>query len=308
MISDLIGDHMLLTELRRAREGKGLSRRDLAAKLDCTEQAIKRLENGQATTGLLVKAMQAVDFHVAGLSKGWLLNDQLSATRIRKGLSISELARQTGLSRQSISAIEAHRGSVQTLLRILEVLGPEARPRQPMARVSWQYDPKGLERDVRFTPPWLLAEINAVFGDIDLDPCGHAGSSVVAKRVIEWAKGGDGLTEDWSGAFAFVNPPFSAMLKWLKRAEDEWRRGHVEQVFALVPARLDSTWVHDRLAKFADIWIIRGRLRFWTEAGQGNQAPFGVMAVFMGVPPEQILEFIKRVPGNWFAPRPWVGS
>ena len=294
---------MLLAELRRARESKGLSRRDLAARIGYEQQAIKRLEHGQGTTKFLVEVMQAVELHIAGLSRGHALTDQLAATRARLGMSIAELARRTGLSRQSIAAVEAQRGTVKSLLRILETLGPNARPRQPIARASWAYDPKGLQSDVRFTPPAFLAEVHAVFGEIDLDPCGHARSPVVARRVIDLACGGDGLTDAWSGSFVFMNPPFSGMLRWLKRAEAEWRRGHVERVLALVPARLDSVWVHDHLAAFADIWIIKGRLRFWTELGVGNQAPFGVMAVFMGVPHEQILEFTKRVPGNWFAPR-----
>ncbi len=54
--------------------------------------------------------------------------------------------------------------------------------------------------------------IYAAFGEVDIDPCGHVLSPVVARRRIILSEGGDGLVEDWSGRLAFVNPPFSELL------------------------------------------------------------------------------------------------
>lgn len=292
-----------LAELRAHREKKGLSRRELAAAIGTSNLAIKRLEAGQGSVGLLTRVMESVEFHLAGVARGWSLYEQLLATRLRKKRSIADISRHTSLSRQAIVDVEAGRGSVRSILRLLEYVGPAARTRQPMPRQSWAYDPKARGRDVRFTPPDLLRAVRVAFGDIDLDPCGHAASYVNARLTIDWSKGGDGLTDEWSGSLCFMNPPFSAMLKWLRRAEDQWQRGNVDKVLALVPARLDSPWVHDHLADIADVWIIRGRMRFWSEQGQDNFAPFPVMAVFMGLSMEEISRFTSMVPGSWFAPR-----
>ena len=294
---------IFLAELRAHREKLGLSRSELASGLGSSELAIKRLEAGQGSTALLVQVMEKIEFHVAGLGRGWALNEQLRATRLRKKLSIAELSRRTSLSRQAIADVEAGRGSVRSILRVLESLGTGARTQQPTPRPSWANDPQGQPGDVRFTPPAFLKVLRDVFGEIDLDPCGHALSHVASTRTIELANGGDGLVDEWSGSFCFMNPPFSQMLKWLRRAEEQWRFGNVDKVLALVPARLDSPWVHDHLAQVADIWVLRGRLRFWTDTGPGAAATFAAMVVLMGFPPAQISEFTSRVAGNWFAPR-----
>ena len=67
-----------------------------------------------------------------------------------------------------------------------------------------------------------MEKIYAAFGEIDINPCAHSLSPVVARQRIMLSEGGDGLTNKWSGKIAFVNPPFSAQLKWLRRAHDEW--------------------------------------------------------------------------------------
>ena len=292
-----------LTVLQKVRKSKGLSRDQLAQTLDSSSQAVKRAESGQGSSQFIIRMMFALDFHLAGLAKGRTLPDQLSATRLQLKMSQSELAKRASISRQTVREIEAGRGTIASMLRILEVLGPNSRPRQAAARPMWQYDPQASERDVKFTPPDFLAAVVRAFGPIDLDPCGHPKSHVKAHRRISIVEGQDGLVDAWSGDLAFVNPPFSALLKWLRRAEAEWRAGHIKRVIALVPARLDSSYVHDELPEFARIYVLRGRLKFWTEAGPSSAAPFGLMCVFMGVDDDQIAAFTNEVPGNWFADR-----
>jgi hypothetical protein len=51
-----------------------------------------------------------------------------------------------------------------------------------------------------------------------INPCGHPLSPVIARRSIIRGHGGDGLADDRSGRLVFVNPPFSALLTWLRRA------------------------------------------------------------------------------------------
>ncbi len=61
-----------------------------------------------------------------------------------------------------------------------------------------------------------------------------AGGQVTRRRILS-SEGGNGLTESWSGRLAYTNPPFSQLLKWLRRAHEQWRAGHVETVVCLVP-------------------------------------------------------------------------
>ena len=293
---------MLTEQLRASRKSKGLSRAELAGLLGVTDQTIKRLESGVGSVATLVAAMIALDLHLAGIAHASTLPAQLRAKRQSTGWSVLELASRSGLSAATVRSVERGAGSVASLLAMLSALAPHARPRQPSTRAFWALDPMS-ERDVRFTPPDFLDHIYAVWGEPDIDPCGHAHSPVRATRAIMLSEGGDGLLDDWGGKFAYVNPPFSSLLRWLRRAEDQWRRGNVEKVVALVPARLDAPWYHDHLRHVADVWILRGRLSFGTLAGKGNQAPFALMVVMMGVSDSEIEAFTRRVPGSWFAPR-----
>ena len=120
------------------------------------------------------------------------------------------------------------------------MIAPKTRRRAP-ERSYWGEGDK-LDRDSRFTPPDTIANIYAAFGEVDLDPCAHLLSSVAARRRIIKGENGDGLANDWSGRFVFVNPLFSQLLKWLRRAHDERRLGHVETVICLLPVRTDSAW------------------------------------------------------------------
>lgn len=163
-------------------------------------------------------------------------------------------------------------GSVASLLRLMEALAPKAKRRAP-ERAYWGQGDKE-DRDSRFTPPEFIENIYTAFGEVDIDPCAHRLSPVVAKRRIILDEGGDGLSDDWSGRLAFVNPPFSAQFKWLQRAHQQWRAGNVEKVACLVPARTDSTWFHDTLTTDADICLLQGRVRFLDPRGGAQPTPF----------------------------------
>lgn len=184
-----------------------------------------------------------------------------------------------------------------SLLRVLAVLAPRARRRAP-ERVYWGQGDK-QDRDSRFTPPDFLATIHAAFGEIDLDPCGHALSPVVARRRILLAEGGDGLRDDWLGRLAFVNPPFSAFLTWLRRAHEQWQAGKVDAVICLGPVRTDSAWFHDTLSADADIYLLQGRVRFLDASGRGQHTPFSLMLVALGATEEQKARYSELVPGFW---------
>ncbi len=93
----------------------------------------------------------------------------------------------------------------------MAVVAPKARRRAP-ERSYWSEGDKE-DRDSRFTPPDFMTSIYAAFGEVDLDPCAHRLSPVIAEPQIILSEGGDGLIDDWSGRLAFVNPPFCSLLK-----------------------------------------------------------------------------------------------
>lgn len=209
------------------------------------------------------------------------------------------MATKTGLSRTTIASLERGGGSVASLLRLLAVLAPRALRRAP-ERSYWGQGDKD-DRDSRFTPADFMANIYAAFGEVDLDPCGHLLSPVVARRRILLSEGGDGLADDWSGKFVFVNPPYSRMLAWLRRAHEQWRTGKVETVVCLVPVRTDSAWFHETLSADADVYLLQGRVRFLNSQGRSQHTPFSLMIIVLGATSEQKRRYSELVPGFWLA-------
>ena len=290
-------DHILLKELSQARLAAGWSRATLARRCGVTTQTIKRLEGGIGSVPTLVAVMAALDFQLIGVGPGATLPDQLRRRRQKLGLSLHQLATRTSLSRATISSLERGGGSVRSLLRLLEVIAPKARRRAP-ERAYWGQGDK-IDRDSRFTPPEFLESIYDAFGEIDLDPCAHPMSPVIARRRIMTCEGGDGLRDDWSGRLAFVNPPFSELLVWLRRAYAEWEAGHVETVVCLVPVRTDSSWFHSTLSAVADIFLLQGRVRFLDTIGGKQHTPFSLMLLTLGATDAQKARYAELVSGLW---------
>lgn len=287
----------MIDQIKQARKGRGWSQRFLAERAGCTSQKIKRLEAGIGSVATLVAVMDALEFRLTGLGPGATLAEQLHNRRRKRGWSVAATATRTGLSPTTIHHLERGGGSVASLMCLLEKLAPTARRRAP-ERAYWGAGDK-TDRDSRFTPPEFLAAIHEAFGDIDLDPCGHALSPVMAKRRFLLLDGDNGLTDDWSGRFAFVNPPFSEQQKWLRRAHEQWMAGNVETVVCLVPTRTDSEWFQEVLSKVAKVYLLKGRLRFIDLRGKQQATPFSVMLVILGSKTPQRIRLQKSVPGIW---------
>lgn len=287
----------MIKELRLARRSAGWSQKILADQIGVDAQTIKRLEKGVGSVPTLIAAMTALDFRLTGLGPGAALPEQLRNRRRKRSMSLEQMALRTRLSRTTIASLERGGGSVASLIRVLAVLAPGVRRRAP-ERSYWGQGDKG-NRDSRFTPADFMAGIYAAFGEIDLDPCAHLLSPVIARRRILLTEGGDGLREDWSGRVAFVNPPYSELLKWLRRAHDQWRAGKVETVVCLVPVRTDSVIFHTTLSVDADIYLLQGRVRFLDSQGNGQHTPFALMLLTLGADAEQKERLAKLMPGFW---------
>jgi transcriptional regulator with XRE-family HTH domain len=289
----------LIEALKQARRSTGWSQRTLAARIGIDVQKVKRLESGVGAVSTLLVIMSALNFDLTGIGQGKTLSEQLQNRRHKLKLSLDDLAARAAMSRTTIASLERGGGSVRSLVRLLAIIAPNARRRAP-ERSYWGQGDKD-DRDSRFTPPDFMDKIYATFGEIDIDPCAHLLSPVVARRRIIHSEGGDGLTEDWSGKLAFVNPPYSALLVWLRRAYAQWDAGNVQTVVCLVPVRTDSAWFHDTLSSAADIYLLQGRVRFLDRHGKGQHTPFSLMILTLGASAEQKALYAKAMPGFWLA-------
>lgn len=291
----------LVSLLRQARLDLRLSQREVAERVGTTPDLIRRLEGGSGSVSLLIAAMDALDFAVTGLPEGRSLGERLRVARERRKLDRTRLGERTGLNETAIADIEGGEGNVGDLLRVLRVLAPAIGRRAP-ERVYWSQGQKE-DRDSRFTPGDFMEGIYSAFGKVDLDPCAHPLSPVVARQKFILDGGHDGLLDDWSGSLAFVNPPFSALLKWLRRAHEQWQNGNVAAVVCLVPVRTDSAFFHETLSRDADIFLLKGRVKFLNPDGKAQATPFSLMLVAFGSRADQRKRYASLAEGFWLPRR-----
>jgi phage N-6-adenine-methyltransferase len=127
----------------------------------------------------------------------------------------------------------------------------------PLNKALSPYGRDGWTPDDWATPWPLVRELEAEFGAFELDP---AATSESAKAPRFFTKTQDGLGQPWAPAHVFLNPPYSDVETWIRKAILEADRGGL--VVAVLPARTDRNWWHDLLTPNAEIRFQRGRQRF----------------------------------------------
>lgn len=106
------------------------------------------------------------------------------------------------------------------------------------------------------TPDAVYNKLNEEF-KFDFDPC-----------PLNESPNFDGLNINW-GKSNFVNPPYSQIAKWCKKAYEESLKNKI--VVMLIPSRTDTKYWHDYIMKAKEIRFIKGRLKF---GDSKNSAPF----------------------------------
>jgi len=81
--------------------------------------------------------------------------------------------------------------------------------------------------------------------------------------------------------------------------DEQWRSGKVETVVSLVPVRTDSAWFHETLSPDADIYLLRGRVRFLNTLGRSQHTPFSLMVLTLGATRKQRDRYAELVQGFW---------
>ena len=125
--------------------------------------------------------------------------------------------------------------------------------------------------DVWNTPQWLFEALDKEFG-FTLDPCSDGDNAKCAKFFTQTD---NGLLMDWATETVFMNPPYSEVGDWMRKAYGAAQEGAT--VVCLVPSRTDSHWWHDYAMK-GEIRFIRGRLCFGDDVRRfgvrSRSAPF----------------------------------
>ena len=100
------------------------------------------------------------------------------------------------------------------------------------------------------TPKWLLSDLKKEFGPL-FDPAPFNPKFDKSKHV-------DGLKISWKKA-NFVNPPYSSVGPWVRKAHSEWKQG--KTVIMLV--KLESLGrKYSKLIQGAEIRILTDKISF----------------------------------------------
>jgi phage N-6-adenine-methyltransferase len=120
------------------------------------------------------------------------------------------------------------------------------------------------------TPAELYADLDKEF-NFDDDPCPLGGITLQ-----------DGLSRPW-GKAVFMNPPYSIVGPWCKKAYEESQRGNT--VVGLLKGDTSTAWFHEYVLGKAEVRFIRGRVGFINpRSGRMGRPPFPSIIVIWRPP------------------------
>lgn len=114
------------------------------------------------------------------------------------------------------------------------------------------------------TPQWLYDNISEQLNiKFDMDLCATHNNT---KCSNYWTKEDDSLIQEWTELYNWCNPPYSKDLqpKFIQKAYESNKKYGNTFVF-LIPLRGDTKVWHDYIWGKADIYIFRGRPKFYAD-------------------------------------------
>ena len=299
----MVGNRSRLGQLfRDARNAAGLTQAELASGAGIGLSAVRAVEGGHGRVSSLTAILNTLGLELRGrqLVAG-PIGPALALARQRRKVSRRKLSKALGVSRNTLVAIETGGGLVTTLEAYAGAVGAGlylARPEDARAFSTHAGNSSG--NSLWETPQWLAKALSQAVGGFDLDPCAATSDRRRArvKAKILLTEADDGLSVPWRGR-CFVNPPYGRGIgNWIRKCLEEARRGCV--VVALIPARPDTHHWHQFIAGQADVFMVRGRLKF----GDGeNSAPFPSCVVVWGANSDLIARLSSALPDAWHVPR-----
>ena len=267
-----LGEH-----LRTARMAAGLSQAELAAQTGLNRSTAVAAEAGRGGVAVLIRLAAGLGLEVTGhsLSASSGLGGGIAALRRRRQISRRALAVLADVSVPTLTAIESGKlGHTAGIERVAASLGAGLRL-SPIGRAAfWAGAGTSSAHHGWHTPSDLLLKLYPLVGGrFDLDPCAPSPDrkSAPVRCRIRFTMSDDGLMMPWIGS-VFCNPPFGrGISRWVAKAHGEAAAGRARPVMALLPVRPDTGWWHDHVAGYADVVMLRGRLKF---SGCDTAAPF----------------------------------
>lgn len=136
-----------------------------------------------------------------------------------------------------------------------------------------------ITNDDFYTDKSIIDAARHVMGGIDLDPATHPVANrkfIRAPRIYTLTT--NGLDREWGGR-VWVNPPFGDWVRWGPKIAEEWRRGEVLTMCALMSTRTFTVKAIAPIYKTASaMCIMHGRIPFW--GGKATESPNDGHAVF----------------------------
>lgn len=278
---------------------RSISQTELAKLTKLTRNTIGSLHLSKGNLQNLLKVMDVLElqFSGRGLPGGENIGKQVETLRKRQKLSQTTLGKQAGVTRQTIDKLEKQCiGRVDTLSAIFDALGLNVKLALVAERKRFTENAANSSTsDEWYTPKNLLNILYEAMDDIfDLDPCSPTRNAEKApvKARTYYTQKNDGLSLPWHGV-VFMNPPYSDVSTWTKKAMESTEAGQAKTVIGLVPARTDTRWWNNHCAGKADILFLQGRLKFGT---QTNSAPFPSALIFWNAEAELIAAVQKGIP------------
>jgi phage N-6-adenine-methyltransferase len=193
-------------------------------------------------------------------------------------------------------------GRVEILERVLNILGAGPVLLSKGSSLPFYSGPANASVVQNWrTPKDLLERLYLVFGPFDLDPCSptHDRALAPVRARMYFTETDDGLSLPWTGT-VFLNPPYGrALPQWISKAREEVELGRASVAVALVPARTDTSWWHSYIAQKADVFFLKGRLRFGDSA---QSAPFPSALVIWGADLSTVEALKNSLPPCWHQP------
>jgi transcriptional regulator with XRE-family HTH domain len=294
-------------QLKALRKSADLTQKTLASQSGFSIPTIIKAEKGAGALASFTTLANLLGHEITGrsLPNSNSLGESLGLLRQRQKLSLRSLSELTDVSVPTIMGIEANRpcnlypveriGATLNAGLCLNHIG------QALAFYSSAATSSNFQAWT--TPPDILERLYPVVGGIfDLDPCSpttdRKKAPVKAKVYHTGDEGNNGLLMPWFGN-VFVNPPYGRELKiWIKKCHDEYYSGRVKTCIALIPARPDTNAWHQYIADKADVFMLRGRLKFGADGG-GEAAPFPSAIVVWNADPIVMQSMKSAFPNAW---------
>jgi transcriptional regulator with XRE-family HTH domain len=292
------------SHLKRERQDRRLTQRDLTQQAQVAIPTLRLLESGQDNLTTFWTVLHTLNLAVVGrnLPPGQHIGERIITLRKRKGVSQRALIKLVGVSQPTLIELERHcTGRLQTLDRVLVALGAGAYSASPgSTQAFYVHAGNSSTSETWTTPKELLEPLYSVFGTFDLDPCSPTsnGRTAPVKAGAYFTETEDGLSLPWFGT-VFMNPPYGRSLhNWTAKAKAEVEQGNAEVVIGLLPARPDTRYWHRDVAGSASVFFLKGRLRF----GNAEQvAPFPSCLVVWGGSDDLLTKLQTILPGSWLS-------